>query len=321
MPNIPQPFQLMDWREKARAYDRFVFDLHAQGEFLPLAWLDDSRINIDRPTFGLPSYVGAVDQGSERPNSQEGITCMGAVLGATLVGLDKSGPDHDYVAMCEAWFNTRNGIQLVLNRQEDSGGGSFWYEPSPHRLLRFGRSLSRPSTVERHRTRDSRSLAAGVPRPDPRRWTAELRPHVVQFPHAAERRQREVARARCRGGRRVAGIRRVDEVPRCDASGGCGSCVRFLQQCPTNPYYEVLLPFGALTAARMNAELGREYNVERLLNWCFGISDCRGGGVSSSGTGVDTIRRPGGEHRQSRRLRLHDEHLRASRHARAAGPL
>ena len=41
------------------------------------------------------------------------------------------------------------------------------------------------------------------------------------------------------------------------------------------------MPFGATTAARMNAELGRDYDVDRFLNWCFGVSDTRGGwGVS-----------------------------------------
>ncbi|MCU0874419.1 MAG: hypothetical protein MUE50_18955, partial [Pirellulaceae bacterium] len=132
MPNLPEPFALVDWREKARAYDRFVFDFHARGEFLPLVWLDESRINIDRSTFGLPSYVGAPDQAAGKPNSQEGITCMGAVLGATLSGIDKSRQEHDYVAMCEAWFNTKNGMNLVLNRQQDGAGGSFWYELFPH---------------------------------------------------------------------------------------------------------------------------------------------------------------------------------------------
>ena len=55
------------------------------------------------------------------------------------------------------------------------------------------------------------------------------------------------------------------------------NCVRFLQESPENPYYEVLLPYGTLTAARLNAELQRDYQVGRLLDWCFGISDCRGG--------------------------------------------
>ena len=39
---------------------------------------------------------------------------------------------NDYVAMCEAWFNTSNGMNLVLNRQQDGAGSSFWYELFPH---------------------------------------------------------------------------------------------------------------------------------------------------------------------------------------------
>ena len=53
MPNLPEPFELIDWREKARAYDRFVFDLRARGEFLPLVWLDESHVNNDRTTFDM----------------------------------------------------------------------------------------------------------------------------------------------------------------------------------------------------------------------------------------------------------------------------
>ena len=48
MPNLPEPFEIKDWRALAQAYDRFVFDHDAKGEYLPdLA--DDSKVNIDRP--------------------------------------------------------------------------------------------------------------------------------------------------------------------------------------------------------------------------------------------------------------------------------
>jgi len=141
MPNLPEPYELIDWREKAIAYDRLVFDFDARGEFLPLVWLDNSRIDCDRPTFGLPSYVGSPNQAKGITNSQESITCMGAVLGATLAGIDKSHQEHDYAAMCEAWFNTANAMNLVLNRRRDFPGSSFWYELFPH-IVFYG--LPRP---------------------------------------------------------------------------------------------------------------------------------------------------------------------------------
>ncbi len=43
-------------------------------------------------------------------------------------------------------------------------------------------------------------------------------------------------------------------------------------------FYEVLLPYGATLAARMNAQLDCDYDVTRILNWCFnGDSACRPG--------------------------------------------
>ena len=81
MPNLPQPDKMLDWRAKAQAYDRLVFDWEAKGEHLPLIGLDEGRINVDRPTFGLPSYVGDTRL---LGSNQESITAMGAVVGATV---------------------------------------------------------------------------------------------------------------------------------------------------------------------------------------------------------------------------------------------
>jgi len=125
MPNIPRPFKMLDWRRLARDYDEFVFDFDAKGQYLPLVWIDDSRVNIDRPVFGLPSYVG--DPRRTNGPHHESITCMGAVLGATLAGIDKRRQRHDYVLMCEAYYNAANGERLVLNGVNARSGGSFWY--------------------------------------------------------------------------------------------------------------------------------------------------------------------------------------------------
>ena len=75
----------------------------------------------------------------------------------------------------------------------------------------------------------------------------------------------------------MGGIHGVCEVwrPKIPASSRLG---HELSAAETNPYYEILLPYGAALAARMNAELGRNYDVAKFLNWCCdGDSECRPG--------------------------------------------
>jgi hypothetical protein len=278
MPNLPEPFELIDWRAKARAYDKFVFDFKAQGEFLPLVWLDDSHINLDRPTFGLPSYVATPNQARGLTNAQEGVTCLGAVLGATLVGLDKSRQEHDYVAMCEAWFNTKNGLNLVLNRQQLETGDTFWYEMFTHLVFyaladrypekpRLGEILR--STADRWR-QAYLDLAASNGLPNFNHTSYNFRTRkAVDNGH-----WREPDAAAGMAWLQYAAWRKLGDSNYLAAAEGS---LRYLQGLKANPFYEVLLPYGTLTAARMNAELGRNYDVDRLLDWCFGISDCRGG--------------------------------------------
>ncbi len=278
MPNLPEPFELIDWRAKAQAYDRFVFNLRATGRFLPLLWLDDAHLNLDRLTFGLPSYVGSPDQRAGVVNSQEGINCMGAVLGATLAGIDKSRQEHDYVAMCEAYFNTRNGLNLVLNRQHAATGGSFWYELFPHIVFYAlaDRYRSHPRLAEIMRiTADRWQEACGdladehdIPSFDHTSFDFSTRRPVDNG------QWREPDAAAAVAWLQYAAWQEFGESKYLAAAEGC---LQDLQRSSDNPYYEILLPFGALTAARMNAELGRSYDVDCLLNWCFGISDCRGG--------------------------------------------
>jgi hypothetical protein len=49
---------MRDWKKVARDYDAFVFDFNKKGDYLPLIWLDKSRINYPFDGFGIYSYVG-----------------------------------------------------------------------------------------------------------------------------------------------------------------------------------------------------------------------------------------------------------------------
>ncbi len=278
MPNLPEPYEMIDWRAKAYDYDQFVFDFHTQGQYLPLIWLDELHINSDRPTFGLPSYVGAPDQAAGIVNSQEGINCLGAVLSASVAGIDKSRQEHDYVAMCEAFFNSRNGMNLVLNRQNAGTGGSYWYELLPH-VLWYGladRYADHPRlsevmqiTADRwHQVCQDLADDEGLPDFNHTSFDVQNRRRIDNGKWKEPDAGAAIAWMQLMAWKKFG-----DDKYRVAAE----RCLQALQRRQDNPYYEILLPFGTITAARLNAELDRDYDVDRLLNWCFGISDCRGG--------------------------------------------
>ncbi|MCK4295737.1 MAG: laminin G, partial [Candidatus Marinimicrobia bacterium] len=54
---------------------------------------------------------------------------------------------------------------------------------------------------------------------------------------------------------------------------GAEWALEFLSGFSTNAAYELQLPYGVYTAARMNAELGTNYDVDKMLNWCFDHED------------------------------------------------
>ncbi|MDZ7308483.1 MAG: T9SS type A sorting domain-containing protein [candidate division KSB1 bacterium] len=56
---------------------------------------------------------------------------------------------------------------------------------------------------------------------------------------------------------------------------GAEWAMEFLNNWQTNPSYELQLPYGSYTAARMNAELGTTYDVVKMFNWCFDVGPLR----------------------------------------------
>lgn len=42
MPDMPETYKMLDWKQKAQKYDQFIFDWNNKSEVGPLIWLDDA---------------------------------------------------------------------------------------------------------------------------------------------------------------------------------------------------------------------------------------------------------------------------------------
>jgi len=286
MPNVPTPFHMKDWKALARAYDAFVFDFNSTGDYLPIIRWDRTHGNFARDSFDIPSYVGdfRLEEGGG-----EAITCVSAVLGAALVGIDKSNQGgYNWVAMCESWYNVDTGEYLFLNDKRADSGNSFWYEIYPH-ILFYSLIYYYPNVGNMEQeikvTADKWYNASyimgggeGAPNFDHTAFDFDMMTPsdngIWREPDAAAG---------------IAWLMYMAYVkwnePNYLQAAGWG--MDFLQGRRNSPFYEVLLPYGAYVAARMNAELGRDYDVLKLLNWCFdGYSEPRPGwGVIASAWG------------------------------------
>ncbi|MEI6676466.1 MAG: hypothetical protein WCO57_14950 [Verrucomicrobiota bacterium] len=98
MPALPSPLAIRPWAALAREYYTAVFDPLRQGEGFPAIVLDAN----DR--FRMKSYL------ESKPDT-EAFTCLAAVAGAKLCGLD---PQHlhgiDFLARTKAWFDPETGL-------------------------------------------------------------------------------------------------------------------------------------------------------------------------------------------------------------------
>jgi hypothetical protein len=244
-----------------------VFDPAARGEYLPLLWWDDTNINGAGRTFGLPSYVGRDTKGGAE---HEALTCLGALLGATVAGVDKTKGTYNWVRMAEAYYNRANGQRLVLNHTNTRAGESFWYDLFPQVV--FAQLADRYS---------SESDLGAITRAGANRWydacAALGGPQGnLNFDHTAFdfTAMKPVDNGRWKEPDAAAAVAYLEFVawkrwkdPR--YLKAVDWSLETLERRAENPQYEVLMSLAPYVAARMNAEAGRRYNIHKFLNWCF----------------------------------------------------
>ena len=266
MPDMPSPYKMLDWEQKAKDFDAYVFNEDSGPFGKALIWYDNSRRNIDQETFGLYTALNDSRQGpGVNVEFHEAVTSIPALIGASLVGIDKSNQNgRNYVKMVQNYFNSDNGWNIMMNNTS-ADGGDWWYIVFPN-VLYYA--------------------------------LCDLYPDV----EGAENIQRTIAEQFCRADEvldgnydysyfdysRMQGV--VNNIPlQQDAAGGhawvlyaaykkfgdrkylehAQSALEALLSQKESRFYEILLPMSAIVAAQMNAELGTDYDVKKIIDWTF----------------------------------------------------
>ncbi len=253
---------MRDWSQVTRDYLDLVFDFEQRGEHLPLVgWLDAGRTMVS-----FPSYVGG-------PKDPEAVNYLAAVISGSLVGLDmRNYRGQDWVTLGTNFFNAEEGV--YVNRPRGGTGGSFWYDVFPN-VLCYQLNDLYPSNPARDG--QARSVA--------QKWHeacvalgGKTDPLALpNFDHTGlnlkTMKPVEMGRIEPEGAAGVAWFEYMAWLKFKDPRflTAADWALRSLEAKPVDqsPLYEVLLPYGAMIAARMNAELGRHYDVAKLVNACF----------------------------------------------------
>lgn len=284
MAGLPKPLQIIDWKGMALNFDRTVYDFNAKGKYWPLVWMDSTGKNFKQPVLGMYTAVGDVRQGLQNNKGMfhEALANMGSVLGATLVGLDKSNQQGlNYVGMLKNYFNKDTGWDIMMNNTAPEvallGGGygrDWWYDVYPNVLFY---AIYDKYPAEPDFEMIARSIAEKFYKAD------SVLNGNYNYSYFDYGQMKPMSTQICAQPDAAAGHAYVLYAaykkfgdPR--YLKGAVSAMKALESQQINPTYELLMPFGAYLAARMNAEQGTAFDLAKMLDWTFdGTAVCREG--------------------------------------------
>lgn len=304
MADLPQPLKIIDWHKMSLDFDSTIYDFQAKGPYWPMVWIDSTAKNFNQPVVGMYTAVGDVRQGTNNKGMfHEALASMGSVLGATLVGIDKSDQQgKNYVAMLKNYFNSDAGWDIMMNNTAPEvallGGGygrDWWYDVYPNVLFYaiYDKYPNEPDFERLAKTIAEKFYKADSILNGNYNYSyfdyGKMKPMVNNIclqPDAAAGHAYVLYSAY-----KKFGDKRYLQ--------GAISAMKALESQRVNPTYELLMPFGAYLAARMNAEEGTDFDVQKMLDWTFdGTAICREGwgfllgkwnGIDISGTVGSTV--------------------------------
>ena len=275
MPNHPSPYKMLAWKEKAIRFDQYAFDHEATGDYLPLIWIDSAQRNLAQNAFGIYTVIGDIRQGPNKNNGEfhEALASLGALMSAGLVGIDKTNQDgYNYVKMVQNYFNSANGWNIIMNNTNAEvamlGGGygrDWWYDVFPNVLYYAvcdlypeveGGDLIQRTVAEQFYKADS-VLAGNYDYSYFDYAVMEGKRNHIPYQQDAAAGHAYVL---------YAAYKKFGDEKYLN---GAKSSLEALLSLKESRFYEVLMPFGALVAAKMNAEHGTNYDIDKILDWTF----------------------------------------------------
>jgi hypothetical protein len=284
MPNLPKPFKIIDFNQLAKDYDAKVYDANQTGKYWPLIWKDNSRKNFDQETYGIYTAMGDVRQGTENHDGifHEALASIGSVLGASLVGIDKSEQEgENYVGMLKNYFNRETQWNIMMNNTcpevAQLGGGyarDWWYDVYPN-VMFYAVADFYPE--EQDYETILRSVADQFYLADS---TLNGNYDYSFFDYSSMQATKNwiCTQQDAAAGHAFVLYSAYQKFDDPKYLKGAKSALEAILNQEENYFYEILMPFGAYVAARMNAEQGTDYDFDNLLAWTFdGTSVCREG--------------------------------------------
>ncbi|MDR6968315.1 hypothetical protein J2X31_002332 [Flavobacterium arsenatis] len=308
MADVPKPFGIIDYNKLAKDFDATVFDFDAKGKLWPLVWIDKSQKNFPQDVVGLYTAMGDVRQGEANKGMfHEALATMGATLGASLVGIDKTNQDKlNYVAMLKNYFNSETGWDIMMNNTCPEvallGGGygrDWWYDVYPNLLFYAVYDLypNEPGFEEIARKIADKFYEADVI------LNGNYDYSYFDYAKMTPMKNNICAQPDAAAGHAWILYSAYKKFGDQKYLKGALSALSALEAQPINPTYELLMPFGAYLAARINAEEGKSYDTAKMLDWTFdGTAICREGwgflvgnwnGYDISGTVGSTVHNGG----------------------------
>ncbi|MCY7330371.1 MAG: hypothetical protein LH618_17605 [Saprospiraceae bacterium] len=274
MPNQPKPYKLRDWKKTAVDFDRYVYDFKAKGSLLPLILMDNAGRNFKEPTFGFYTAIGDVRFGPTVNNGEnhEALGALGSILGATLVGIDKSKQDgRNYVRMARNYFNKDNGWNIVMNftsKAAHVGGGygnDYWYDVYNNVLFY---AVGNYYPQEEGYAEIMRTIADQFYKSDSvlgKNYSYSFFDFKTMTPGTNHIPTQEDVAA----GYAFILYAAYQKFGDAKYLRAAQNALTVLSKQKENRSYEILMAFAPYMAARLNAETGGQYDVQKFLDWTF----------------------------------------------------